>query len=132
MIKKITLSLITSLLALFTLAGCGHHQGTDFAEYQGMTAQTIFVRAEHELAKHKYSNAVKDLQALDALYPFGPYAERGQRDMIYAQYKKGDDASAILAADRYVRLYPVDAILIMPTICKVSFTAKWVSPSFNA
>ena len=49
---------------------------------------------------------LKDLAALDGLYPFGPYAQQGQLDAIYAYYKDGEQAMALASAERYIRLYP--------------------------
>lgn len=96
--------ILIPLLALVFLTACkttGPHE-----EYKGATAQGIFDSAESNLAKRHYESAVHDFEALDAIYPFGAYAQQGQLDIIYAYYKKGDTDSALAAADRYIRLYP--------------------------
>ncbi len=97
-------SLITLIIALLTLAACKPTE--PFAEYKNAEAQGIFQRGETNLARGHYDKAVKDFEALDALYPFGDYSQQGQLDIIYAYYKKGDSESALAAADRYIRLYP--------------------------
>lgn len=93
------------LFPLTLLIGCSD-SFNNFKAYQGIPAATIFHRAEKRLAEGKYDKAVKDLEALDAIYPFGPYAQQGQLDIIYAYYMNDDDGAAIAAADRYMRLYP--------------------------
>ena len=98
------LGLIFALILL--LAGCGGEDKDPYASYRGETATIIFEGGEKDLAKDNYTDAIKQFEALDAIYPFGPYAQQGQLDVIYAYYKSGDDASAIAAADRYIRLYP--------------------------
>ena len=100
--KKLTF--ILALLAL--LAGCSKYKHENFSEYKGRPASQIFQNGETNLAKKNYGKAVKDFQALDALYPFSKYSQQGQLDIIYAYYKDGKDAQGIAAADRYIRLYP--------------------------
>ena len=66
----------------------------------------LFNTGEKALAKGNYAEAVKNFEALNAIYPFWPRAKQAELDIIYAYYKSGDTASAITAADRYIRLYP--------------------------
>lgn len=101
-IKKIVICCLVGLL----LVGCAKKDVDPYANYRTKTSDDLFNGGEHALAKKNYSVAVKQFEALDAIYPFGPYAEQGQLDIIYAYYKNGDADSAIAAADRYVRLYP--------------------------
>lgn len=103
MTKKILVSL---LLVVVFLAGCTKKDVDPYLAYRNKTSDQLFNGGEKSLAKKDYRNAVKQLEALDAIYPFGPYAEQGQLDIIYAYYKNGDAASATAAADRYIRLYP--------------------------
>lgn len=119
--RKIVLIFILILL----LAGCGNKDKDPYAAYRHDTATKIFNGGEEALADGHYSTAVEHFEALDAIYPFGPYAQQGQLDVIYAYYKNGDDGSALAAADRYIRLYPrgknVDYAYYMRGI--VGFTA---------
>ena len=105
MIKKLFLILILSIFAIL-LAGCSNSGNDQFKAYRGMSAVTIFNKGEQQLAKQNWPNATQDFQALDAMYPFGPYARQGQLDIIYAYYKNDDYASGLAAAERYIRLYP--------------------------
>jgi len=100
--KKILLCLICLLL----VTGCAKKDIDPYAAYRAKTGNELFNGGEKSLAKKDYSGAVKQFEALDAMYPFGPYAEQGQLDVIYAYYKNDDQASAVAAADRYIRLYP--------------------------
>lgn len=98
------LLLIIITLISFTLTAC--KTTTIEQQYKGKNEQQIFERAERNLAKGNYDTAAKDFEALDNLYPFGPYAQQAQLDIIYAYYKNSDIDSALAAADRYIRLYP--------------------------
>ena len=100
--------MVIVLVCLLWLIGCANKNQDPYAEFRQQTASVIFNGGERALAKGNYSNAVKHFKALDAIYPFGPFSQQGQLDIIYAYYKNDDDASAITAADRYTRLYPRD------------------------
>ncbi len=103
--KKICLSLCCILVVL--LSACSKDYKEDpFASYRQQTASEIFHRAEQALREEQYDYAAGELEALDGVYPFGPYAQRGQLDIIYAYYKSGDASSAVAAAERYIHLYP--------------------------
>lgn len=53
-----------------------------------------------------YTKAVEYLEKLEARYPYGRYAQQAQIEIAYAYYKDGERASAIAAADRFIKLYP--------------------------
>src|SRR5271167_1446834 len=99
--KKIFLLIIT----LFFLVGCCSTKQNPLKAYEGKNSEEIFYQGEHNIAKKKYEKATMDLAALDVLYPFGPYAQQGQLDIIYAYYMNNDLISGTAAADRYIRLY---------------------------
>lgn len=126
--------LIAVLLLLFFMVGCSGNKD-ELAPYRHKTAAEIFHNAEIALAKRKYGKASKGLEALDAIYPFGPYAQQGQLDIIYAYYMDGDDPSAITAADRYVRLYPrgkhVDYAYYMRGVISATEGYTWLQKAFG-
>lgn len=103
-------SFIIVFLALLIL-GCSSNSTPKgpLDEYKGLSAEQIFNRGKKALDTGDYEAAGKNFEALDALYPFGDYAQKGQLYVIYAYYKDGDKESTIASADRYIRLYPRDA-----------------------
>lgn len=124
--KKIALIFI--LIAL--IAGCSKKNQDPYKSFRHQTSTAIFNGGERALANGDYSQAVKQFEALDAIYPFGPYAEQGQLDIIYAYYKNNDDPSALAAADRYIRLYPrggnVDYAYYMRGIVGFTLGLSWL------
>ncbi|TCV99305.1 outer membrane protein assembly factor BamD [Biostraticola tofi] len=66
----------------------------------------IYASAQQKLQDGNYSGAIKELEALDNRYPFGPYAQQVQLDLIYAYYKSADLALAQASIDRFLRLNP--------------------------
>ena len=97
------------LVVISLLTGCAYKKEDPWKAYQGKTSAEIFYQGEKNLVKKRYSKAVKDFEALDALYPFGPYAQQGELNIIYAYYMDDDSISGLAAADRYIRLYPQDS-----------------------
>jgi len=77
----------------------------------------IYASAQLKLQDGDYKGAIKELEALDNRYPFGPYAQQVQLDLIYAYYKSADLTLAQASIDRFLRLNPthpnVDYVLYM-------------------
>lgn len=102
--KKIRLTFLLALLPLVTSCA-STPQGAD--AYKGKSAQEIFTKGEKSLSKKHFKDAISCFEGFDALYPFDSRAEQAQLDVIYAYYKSNDPDSAVAAADRYIRLYPM-------------------------
>ncbi len=115
---------------LLILSGCVRKDVDPYQAYRGKTSAELFTSGERALAKKDYSEAVKNFEALDAIYPFGPHAEQAQLDIIYAYYKNNDTSSAIAAADRYIRLYPrgrnVDYAYYMRGVISFDLGLSWL------
>ncbi len=54
----------------------------------------------------EWAQAVKYFEKLEARYPYGRFAQQAQLEIAYAQWKDGERASGIAAADRFIKLYP--------------------------
>lgn len=99
--KKILL-----ILMVLFLIGCAKKDVDPYLAYRSKTSTQLFNDGEKALFKKDYSLAVRNFEALDVIYPFGPYTEQSLLDMIYAYYKNNDEASAVATAERYLHLYP--------------------------
>ena len=49
---------------------------------------------------------IQYLEKLEARYPYGRFAQQSQLEVAYCYWKEGERASAIAAADRFIKLYP--------------------------
>ncbi|MDF1653705.1 MAG: outer membrane protein assembly factor BamD [Coxiellaceae bacterium] len=99
--------LLLIVLAALILTGCGNSaHKDDLAPYRKETSRQLYTDAQKNMADGEYGDAVKQLEALDAIYPFGAFARQGQLNIIYAYYMNDDQVSAMVAADRYIHLYP--------------------------
>jgi outer membrane protein assembly factor BamD len=91
-----------TLLLVLLLAACA----SDEIKTEDMSEQQLYEEVSNNLDHGSYLVAVKNLQLLEARYPFGPYAEQAQLEIIYAHYKSFEPEAAIAAADRFIRLHP--------------------------
>jgi outer membrane protein assembly factor BamD len=98
-------SLLVVFLALL-LAGCGLFSGKEDDETAGWSAQRLYGEAKDAMKSKEWAQAVKYFEKLEARYPYGRFAQQAQLEIAYAQWKDGERASAIAAADRFIKLYP--------------------------
>jgi outer membrane protein assembly factor BamD len=99
--KKIVIFILAILLV-----GCGTKKPDKYAAYRNMSEEQLYNGAEQAIVSGNYRVATNSLEALDFMYPFGPYSRQARLDIIYAYYLNKDTASALASADRYLRLYP--------------------------
>ena len=73
------------------------------------TAKDFYDEARSSLNAGEFQTAIKNLETLEARFPFDPYAKQAQLDVAYAYYKFEEPESAISAVDRFMRLHPRDS-----------------------
>src|SRR3954470_15216793 len=93
-----------ALLAAAVLSGCSSLDSND--ETVGWSAQRIYGEAKDAQASRDWQKAIKLLEKLEARYPYGRYAQQAQLEVAYCYFKDNERASAIAAADRFIKLYP--------------------------
>jgi len=93
------------LLLAALLAGCAA-TGNEEDETAGMNAAEIYAQAHEKLQDEDYETAARLFEKLEARYPYGPYAEQAQLEVAYAYYKANEPESAILSAERFIKLHP--------------------------
>jgi outer membrane protein assembly factor BamD len=89
---------------VFTLAACGSTKPYD--ETEGWSPAQLYEEAKAEIDAGNYERGIDLLEKLEARYPYGRFAQQAQIDTAYAQYKAGDNAQALAATDRFIKLYP--------------------------
>jgi outer membrane protein assembly factor BamD len=93
-------------LAVLLLAGCGIFSGKEDDETIGWSAQRLYGEAKDAMAGKEWPKAIKYFEKLEARYPYGRFAQQAQLEVAYCHFKDGERASAIAAADRFIKLYP--------------------------
>lgn len=87
------------------LIGCG-----GFDEKPDITrnwpVQRLYAEAKGAMSSGDFETAIDYYEKLESRFPFGQYAEQSQVDVAYAYWKNEDFASAIAAADRFIKLHP--------------------------
>lgn len=97
------LFIVTVLMG--ALAGCsGFGEKKDIT--RGWSAQRLYDSAKSALNAGDYDTAIDHYEKLESRYPFGVLAQQAQLEVSYAYYKYQEPASAIAAADRFIKLYP--------------------------
>ena len=93
-----------ALILVLCLPACGMLEEVD--ETKGWSANKLYTEAKSELNDGNYEKAIKYYEKLEARYPYGRFAQQAQLEIAYAYYKDKDAASAIAAAERFIKLHP--------------------------
>lgn len=96
---------LLGLALSLSLTGCGI-LGDKVEESKNWTAEKLYAEAKDELASGSYERSVQLFEKLESRYPFGTYAQQAQLEIAYAHYKQGDQAQALAAVDRFIKLHP--------------------------
>jgi outer membrane protein assembly factor BamD len=75
-------------------------------ETKGWSANRLYVTAKKALVEEEYESAIKYYELLISRYPYGRYAQQAQLEIAYAYYKFEEPASALAAANRFIKLHP--------------------------
>jgi outer membrane protein assembly factor BamD len=108
--------MLATLLGSALLSGCA----TDSLardETLKWSADRLYAEAKDEMGSGNWAAAIKLLEKLESRYPFGRYAQQAQIDTAYAHWKENENALALAAIDRFMKLYPnhdnVDYVLYL-------------------
>jgi len=75
-------------------------------ETANWTAERFYSTAHDELMSGNYTRAIRLFETLEARYPYGRHAQQAVLEGAYANYRAGETANAVAAADRFIRTYP--------------------------
>ena len=93
-------------LALIALAACGG--GDPEVSLESTPPETIFQRAEAQLADGDAEDAAMLFAEVERLYPYSEWAKRALIMQAFAYHQDRDYENARAAAQRYIDFYPVD------------------------
>lgn len=93
------------LAAAVLIAGCGSLK-KDVDPTAGWSAQRLYEEARVEVSDSNWSEARTKLEAIEARYPFGNYAQQALIDLAYVNWKDDEPEQALAAIDRFQQQYP--------------------------
>ncbi len=121
---------LLGLIALTLLAGCASKEGVP-----DIPPADLYSQAQAELQAGSWTESIKKLEALDSRYPFGPYSEQVQLNLIYAYYKSADYPMTLVTIERFTRLNPThdrsDWVLYMRGLTYMAQDANFMHSLFN-
>jgi outer membrane protein assembly factor BamD len=88
------------------IAGCSLFGEAKVKEEAIVPPDQLYSQALAEMDKQYYDTAIKTLEKLQRQHPYSDYMEKAKLMEIYANYRIGRFEPALLAADRYMALYP--------------------------
>ncbi|MBD2816547.1 outer membrane protein assembly factor BamD [Xenorhabdus cabanillasii] len=105
--------LVASATLSLVLSGCSSNKDA----VPDIPPSQIYSNGQEKLQNGNYKLAIKQLESLDNRYPFGPYSQQVQLDLIYSYYKSAEFPLALASAERFMRLNPthpnIDYVLYM-------------------
>jgi len=89
----------------FALAGCGLFPEVK-DETAGWSADRLYQTAHEAMLQGNYTRAIKYFDQLEARFPYGRYAQQAILESAFTNWRAGETAAAVGAADRFIRTYP--------------------------
>ena len=121
--------LVVAATLSLALAGCSSDTIPDNPPSE------MYATAQEKLQSGNFSAAITQLEALDNRYPFGPYSQQVQLDLIYAYYKADDLPLAQATIERFARLNPthpnIDYVLYMRGVTDMAFDDNTLQSFFG-
>jgi outer membrane protein assembly factor BamD len=92
-------------LVLGALSGCGllPEQKDETGNW---SVERLYNTGRESMQEGNYLRAIKMFESLESRFPYGPYAQQALLQLAYSNYKLGEMAAAISAADRFIKQYP--------------------------
>ena len=88
------------------LAACSMFGPTKIKEEAIVPPDQLYATALADMDAQRYNHAVETLKKLERQHPYSEFNEKSKLMETYANYRMGKFDDAILAADRYIALFP--------------------------
>jgi outer membrane protein assembly factor BamD len=88
------------------LAACSMFGAPKLKEEAIVPAETLYQEALSNMDGMRYNTAITALKKLERQHPYSEYNEKAKLMLVYSHYRIGKFDEAILAADRYMALFP--------------------------
>lgn len=88
------------------LAGCSLFSAPKIKDEEIIPPETLYQSAISDMDRQYYQSAISNLEKLERQHPYSEYNEKAKLMLVYSNYRIGRFEKAILAADRYMALFP--------------------------
>lgn len=120
-----------TLIMVALLAGCSSTEEV----VPDTPPSDLYTTAQQKLQSGEWDSAIKNLESLDSRYPFGPYTDQVQLNLIYAYYKSGQYPLSVATIARFNRLNPShersDWVLYMHGLNYMAQDSNFLHDLFN-
>ena len=99
--KYFQINLAIAIIVPLLIASCNSD-----APVMERPEKVYYDTAQRRMKANNFYSAIESLEAIEARYPFGRYAEQAQSELIYAYYMNGEDEASHEAAEKFIRLNP--------------------------
>lgn len=96
-----------ALAAIIALSGCAGDGKKD--DYVEKPIATLYDEAMAKMNEKDFKGAAKSFEAVEQQHPYSTWAVKAQLMSAYAYYQASRFDDAIVAADRFIDLYPANA-----------------------
>ena len=103
-LRRLRHAAIMLFMAAF-IAGCGTIQ-PEKDPTVGWSAERLYRDARESMSAGNWNTARTRLEAIEARYPFGTYAQQALIDQAYINWKDDEPEQALAAIDRFEQQYP--------------------------
>ena len=98
-----TLLLGFALVATVFMSGCANDGNQD--ETVGWSETKLYSEATDKLKDNDFAKCGTYFEKLEARFPFGPYSQQAQINAAYCYWKASEQAQALVAVDRFIKLH---------------------------
>ncbi|WP_370459928.1 outer membrane protein assembly factor BamD [Pusillimonas sp. ANT_WB101] len=96
---------VLGLIAVLLVTGCGSIKPEQDTT-AGWSAERLYQDARENMSAGNWKEARSRLEAVEARYPFGGYAQQALIDQAYVNWKDDEPEQALAAIDRFQQQYP--------------------------
>lgn len=99
---------LSALLLVFALglSGCSSFGEDEYDETAGWSVERLYQDGKEEMNAGNWSTAAERFTAVEARYPFGPFAQQSLINLAYVQWKQDEPEMALATISRFQRQYP--------------------------
>lgn len=101
--------LFAALGVALVLSACNLFGPTKITEEAIVPPETLYESALKDMEAQRFNGAITTLAKLERQHPYSEFKEKAQLMTVYANFRIGKYEETVLAADRYMALYPASA-----------------------